>query len=248
MRLLRRTGLGIAGALIAPILVLILATVLTARSADPALWPPAAGAPRIEIFVVSHGYHSGLVLPRDMMAEAASHHGRIALGAVVQRFSGYRFVEVGWGDESFYRHVPNIASLTFGLAVRALFRPGNPSVLHVVGVNGNPRAMFANSDLVPVDVGGAGFARLADMLDASFARGQGGLVPEELGPGLYGLSLFFRANGTFHLFHLCNHWIADLLDAAGVPTAPLLATLPSGLLLDLKWRSGLVRLPIDGTA
>jgi hypothetical protein len=73
-------------------------------------------------------------------------------------------------------------------------------------------------------------------------------VPEELGPGLYGTSLFFRANGTFHLFHVCNHWIADLLDAAGVPTAPLLATLPSGLLLDLKWRSGLVRLPLDGTA
>jgi hypothetical protein len=73
-------------------------------------------------------------------------------------------------------------------------------------------------------------------------------VPEELGPGLYGMSLFFRANGTFHLFHVCNHWIADLLDAAGVPTAPVLATLPSGLLLDLKWRSGLVRLPLDGTA
>ena len=62
------------------------------------------------------------------------------------------------------------------------------------------------------------------------------------------MSLFFRANGTFHLFRVCNHWIADLLDAAGVPTAPLLATLPSGLLLDLKWRSGLVRLSLDGTA
>ena len=36
---------------------------------------------------------------------------------------------------------------------------------------------------------------------------------------------------------------ARLLDAAGVPTAPILATLPSGLLLDLKWRSNLVPLP-----
>jgi len=42
---------------------------------------------------------------------------------------------------------------------------------------------------------------------------------------------------------VCNHWVADLLDAAGVPTAPILATLPSGLLLDLKWRSNLVPLP-----
>ena len=87
-------------------MLLIAATVLTARSADPALWPPAAGEPRIEIFVVSHGYHSGLVLPRETMAEAADRRGHVALGAVAQRFSGYRFVEIGWGDERFYRHVP----------------------------------------------------------------------------------------------------------------------------------------------
>ena len=121
------------------------------------------------------------------------------------------------------------------------FRPGNPSVLHVVGVKGDPRAMFPNSDLVRVGISDAGFVRLVDMLDATFGRGKGSVMPEQLGPGLYGTSLFFRANGTFHLFHVCNHWIADLLDAAGVPNAPVLATLPSGLLLDLKWRSGLVR-------
>jgi Protein of unknown function (DUF2459) len=81
------------------------------------------------------------------------------------------------------------------------------------------------------------------MLDSSFARGKDNLMPEELGPGLYGTSLFFRANGAFHLFNVCNHWIARLLDAAGVPTAPVLATLPFGLLLDLRWRSSLVPLP-----
>ena len=94
------------------------------------------------------------------------------------------------------------------------------------------------SDLVRLELGEASFARLADKLDASFARGAGGL-PVELGRGLYGTSLFFRADGTFHLFNVCNHWVAGLLDAAGVPTAPVLATLPRGLLLDLEWRSGL---------
>jgi hypothetical protein len=38
---------------------------------------------------------------------------------------------------------------------------------------------------------------------------------------------------------VCNHWIAGLLDAAGVPTSPVLATLPYGLILDLRWRSRL---------
>jgi len=237
--LLRRLALGvmIAAALLAA------AVVATARFGDRSLWPPAPGVATTEVFVVSHGYHSGIILPRAALAEASLQHGFAALGAVAARFAGFERVEIGWGDERFYREVPTAQSLTAALAVRALLRPGNASVLHVVGVASHPRAAFANSNLVRLKLAAAGFERLADKLDASFARDPNGLIPEPLGPGLYGTSLFFRANGTFHLFHVCNHWTADLIDAAGVPTAPVLATLPAGLLLDLEWRSGLDRLP-----
>jgi uncharacterized protein (TIGR02117 family) len=229
-------------------LVFVVATIATARWGDRNLWPPGPDAPTTEVFVVSHGYHAGIVVPRAALVDQASRRGLSALGYIATRFADFDRLEIGWGDEGFYREVSTAVSLTMALAMRALFRPGNPSVLHVVGVNGDPRAMFASSDLVRVDLSGAGFARLADMLDATFARGQGRFEPEELGPGLYGMSLFFRANGTFHLFHVCNHWIADLLDAAGIPTAPVLATLPAGLLLDLKWRSSLLQLSHDGTS
>jgi hypothetical protein len=79
-------------------------------------------------------------------------------------------------------------------------------------------------------------------IDATFAPAAG-IPAEDAGPGLYGPSRFYRARGTFNIFHVCNHWLADLLDAAGVPTAPVLATLPSGLFLDLQWRAGLRPLP-----
>lgn len=239
MRWLRRLGLGIAGVVV----LLMAATVLTARSADPALWPPVAGEPRVEIFVVSHGYHSGLVLPRETVAAAASERGHVALGAVSQRFAGYHLLEIGWGDESFYRHVPNVASLTFGLAVRALFRPGNPSVVHVVGLPAHPRQAFPRSDIVRIELSGGGYARLLDALEASFGKSGGEAAVEPLGAGLYGPSLFYRGVDAFHAFNVCNHWVARLLSAAGLPTAPVLATLPPGLLLDLKWRAGLVPLP-----
>jgi len=234
----RRIGLGFA-----IVAALLIAAVLgTARRGDRSLWPPAPGTPTTEVFVVSHGYHAGIIVPRAALAEAASRRGLIALGTFATRFAGFDRLEIGWGDEGFYREVPTVQSLTVALALRALFRSGNPSVLHVVGVGADPRATFPYSDLVRLDLGQAGFARLADKLDASFARGEDGL-PVELGPGLYGTSLFFRANGAFHLFNVCNHWLAGLLDAAGVPTAPVPATLPYGLLLDLKWRSGLAPLP-----
>jgi uncharacterized protein (TIGR02117 family) len=234
----RRLGFGvlIAVALIAA------AAVATARHGDPSLWPPTPGAPTTEIFVVSHGYHAGIVVPRRALADVASRRGLTALGDIATRFAAFERLEIGWGDEGFYREVPTAASLTVALAVRALFRPGNPSVLHVVGLNNDPRAAFARSDVVRIELVEASLARLAEKLDATFVRDESGR-PEDLGPGLYGPSLFFRANGTFHIFNVCNHWLAGLLDAAGIPTAPVLATLPFGLLADLEWRSGLARLP-----
>lgn len=233
----KRIGVGLAAAAI----LFLVAVVGTARWGDRRLWPPAPGEPVIDIFVVSHGYHAGVIIPQAALAKQASDRGLGALVQVVKRFDAFNWLEIGWGDEGFYRSVPTAGSLTVALAARALFRPGNPSVLHVVGVMGDPRATFRRSDLVRVELGNAGFVRLLEKLDATFAHDEGG--PEVLGPGLYGPSLFFRANGAFHIFQVCNHWIARLLDAAGVPTAPVLATLPDGLLFDLRWRSGLVSLP-----
>ena len=227
-RRLRSAGrcLALGVAIVAGLLAAVV--IGTARGGDRALWPPAPGIATAEVLVVSHGYHSGLVLPRRLLIDAASRRDLPALAHVARRFAGFERLEVGWGDEAFYREVPTRASSTVMLAVRALLRPGNASVLHVVGVTDDPRAMFANSDLIRLELGAAGFERLLERLEASLARDQVGRLPQELGPGLYGTSLFFRANGTFHLFNVCNHWVADLLDAAGVPTAPVLATLPIG--------------------
>ncbi len=228
---------------IALVALLAAMTVLTARSADPALWPPAAGAPSIEIHVVSHGYHSGIVVDRAAMAAYAERGGDAALTAVAQRFATYQWLEIGWGDEGFYRNVPTVASLTFRLAVKALFLPGNASVVHVVGLSGPARETFAKAEIIRIPLSDEGFTRLLKGLDASFAREPDGPPLEPLGPGLYGPSLFYRGVDSFHIFNVCNHWVARLLSAAGLPTAPVLATLPPGLFFDLKWRSGLVPLP-----
>lgn len=228
-------GLGIA--LIVLTIVLLMAVALTKRPGDPKLYPPPAGAPAVEVFVVSHGYHAGIVVPRARAAEVAAANRDVRLAAVATRFAAYPWLEIGWGDEGFYTSVPTIGSLTIPMALRALFRPGNPSVVHVVGLAEHPRTTFGHADIVRLQLSEAGFARLLDRVDATFAERPEGGIAEPLGPGLYGPSLFYRAIGTFHLFNVCNHWIANLLDAAGVPTTPLLATLPSGLLYDLKQRA-----------
>ena len=96
--------------------------------------------------------------------------------------------------------------------------------------------------MVRVTVSEPGFARMLKALDTTFVRDGEPPAPQPLGRGLYGASLFFRANGAFHIFNVCNHWVADMLSASGLPVTPVLDTLPSGLLLDLKWRAGLNRM------
>jgi uncharacterized protein (TIGR02117 family) len=233
-KLARRVGLALAVMAVA----FVVAVVATARRGDPAVFPPAPGASRVPILLVHNGYHTGVALPRAAVAELAGRRGHGALIAVATRFAAFAWLEIGWGDEQFYRDVPTPGALSVGLALRALFRPDNASVLHVVGVS-RPRAMFTQAQMGELDLSAEGFERLVASVEVTFAR-DADRLPKDLGPGLYGPSLFYRAVGRFHALHVCSHWVADMLDAAGVPTTPVLATLPQGLFFDLSMRAGMI--------
>jgi len=212
------------------------AALITARPADPMLWPPRDGH-TVEVYVVSNGYHAGLALPRDVLAEFASGRGYPALIAVAQRFAAFDWIEFGWGEREFYQSVPTVGDMNLRLALRALFYPGNKTVVHVVGISGAPTDAF-KAEMLKVPLSRNGFDQMLAKLDATFVPPQSGVLPD-LGRGLYGPSLFYPATGTFSAFRVCNHWIGDLLGAAGLPTAPVLATLPVGLTLNLRWRAKL---------
>ncbi len=233
MRHILRNGLK---GIIALLLVLAGLIVLTARHGDPKIFP--AGRDGLEVVFVSNGYHAGLALPRKQIANLGSAKGLPALISIASRFQHYEWIEFGWGDAEFYRATPTTDEFQWRLAWLALTGQGQGSVLHVVGLEMEPERTFPTSDLVRIRLSPEGFARLGQKIEESFAPDDG-RRPQELGPGLYGPSLFYKATGRFNLFRVCNHWVADLLDAAGVPTTPTLALLPAGLIADLTWRSGL---------
>ena len=180
------------------------------------------------IFVANHGYHTGLALPRSAVAGEAGERGYAALINVAARFGAYPWLEIGWGEEEFYREVPTARSFSAGLALRALFMPGNRSVMHVVGLMNEPQRIFPLSEVVPARLSERGFRQLLEAVNRSFALKDG--LPKELGRGLYGPSLFFRATGTFNLLNVCNHWAGRMLATAGLPYWPVLATVPPGVL------------------
>lgn len=237
----RRVAFRLAQGFAALLAILALAVILTAKPGDPALYPPADPANAQELHLVSHGWHSGLVIPREaLMGESAG----AALRNVATRFRAYPAIELGWGEARFYRATPTLAEFDWQLAAKALFTPGgSDAVVQVVGLENDARASFPRSEVVPIRVSAAGLARLLARLDASFRLTEG--QPVAGGPGLYGPSLFYEGAGRFGFANVCNHWTAGLLDAAGLPTIPVVDTHPAGLLLDLRWRAGLTPLPAN---
>ncbi|SFH06326.1 DUF2459 domain-containing protein [Methylobacterium gossipiicola] len=228
--ILRRLALALAGLLAISGLVVF----LTASPGDPTLYPPAASDTHT-IHLVSHGWHSGLVIARgDLTGEGAGP----ALRAIALRFRAYPDLEFGWGEARFYRATPTLAEFDLRLALEALFTPGGRAgVVQVVGLERTVRESFPHSDIVTVPVSSAGLSRLLARLEASFRLADG--QPVAGGPGLYGPSLFYEGEGRFSYANVCNHWAARLLNAAGVPVTIALDTHPVGLLLDLRWRAGL---------
>ena len=205
---------------------------------DRSLYPARRPDDAVRVVLVSNGFHSGLILPRAALAEAAGRSGRSALINVATRFRQFDWVEVGWGDNDFYRATPTLDSFDWKLGLRAVLGLGGGSVLHVFGVVGDLRETYGSIDLVALSLSPEGFDRLLERLEGSFVRDENGL-PVDLGPGLSAASLCYQAHGTFFFGQLCNHWTAGLLAAAGVPISPLIATWPRGLVFDLINRSGL---------
>ena len=185
-----------------------------------AIYPPAPDAPAEPVWVVDHGWHTGLVLTRSSIP-----------GGVLPEqddFPVARYLEVGWGDAGFYRaRDPGVA-----LAIRAALA-SSASVVHVVGLPVRPEEIFAGRDAVEIRLSRPGFEALARFVHDAFDR-EGHRRAPALGSGLYGASAFYPARDHYHLLNTCNTWIARALREAGVPITPVYAMTAGNLMWQVR--------------
>jgi uncharacterized protein (TIGR02117 family) len=171
------------------------------------LYPPAAGDHVKSVWVVNHGWHTGVAVRRDDIPEGVwPEH---------LDFPRSEFIEVGWGNEEFYVAPRG----TVWLALKAVVRP-TPSVLHLVAFGG-PVGLRAR-DIVELRVSEPGFRRLAAYLEEAYARDALGRAVR-LGPGQDWNSRFYRARERYFLLKTCNTWTAEVLRTTGAPITPLYA-------------------------
>jgi uncharacterized protein (TIGR02117 family) len=196
-----RTGLVYA-------LIVWMSSLLLACASPPKgpSFPPGPNEPSKTIYLVSHGWHAGIVVKRaDIPSGIWPQHNE---------FPEAEYLEVGWGDKDYYMTPdPHL-----GIILKAGLLP-SASVLHIVGFSGSVTRYFPQSEVIRIDLSEAGFERLCTYLENSYARDEAGLS-QPLGPALYGDGHFYLSRESYHLFNTCNVWTARALRDAGCPITP----------------------------
>jgi uncharacterized protein (TIGR02117 family) len=185
---------------------------------------PEVAAPRaddcVELHLWTNGFHTDIAAPAEIFP--ASH-------ALRRLYPEARAYLIGWGDERFYRS--DVFSIW--LALDAITPPSR-SVMHIAyDAPGAAVYLGPNGD-APIAVSRDGATGFVAYVDRTLALdGEGAVIP--IAPGkLIGRSSFLRARGTFHLFNVCNQWMARALRAAGLDVNARAAWLGGGLLKEVR--------------
>ena len=194
---------------------LILAAMIGAATALLTWTRPGAlathTADAVAIQVLDNGFHTDLAVPRAALMRRG--------GPLAQATAGLApgdWISIGWGDARFYVDQSPISDrLPDG--ARAFFRPGNASVV-MLDPRSDPGAAHSG-DVARLILTRAQFDGLADRIEQSLALTDGRPRIVAARPG--DDARFFASRETFSILHLCNHWTAGVLNAAGVPDRPV---------------------------
>ncbi len=181
---------------------------------------PTNKTPDERVHVVSHGWHTGIILEANSLNRL--------IPSLADRFSKADFYEIGWGDAGFYQAEKITATIT----LNAVFLPSD-AVVHVVGFEGDPAGYFQTSEVRSVSLTDEGMEGLCEFIESSFAKDQAG-EPIRSSVGLYGDSQFYQGEGKYHLFNGCNKWTAKALCSGGIEIEPALKITSSSVMDEFR--------------
>ncbi|MCD4692905.1 MAG: DUF2459 domain-containing protein [Calditrichales bacterium] len=159
------------------------------------------------IYIVSHGWHTGIVLQKDNIPDS--------LLPKHTDFPDAINLEIGWGEKDFYQN-PDFSIFK---AAKAALLP-TASVLHIVGFSSPVEDYFGLSEIIQIDLSVNAFHKLCRFIHQTYARDSLDNVIEA-GKGLYGNSRFFLGKSKYYFPKTCNVWTAQALKEAGFKISPL---------------------------
>lgn len=173
-------------------------------SANRDLFPADPELRDIEVHVVSHGWHVGLVLPVDNIFNEI-------MPSSLHITNGQNFAEFGWGDRDFYMaDSPGVWT-----TIKGGLLPSS-SAIHVAAFSNAPEEQFSRLERVTIRLTEDGYRALLKRAESYFSRDDEGDVIE-LEDGLYADARFYKSPRWYYVPKTSNKWVALLLDEAGVP-------------------------------
>ena len=191
------------------LVILILLMILSGCSSKPLIVnnpKKFTGLGGNEVYVVSHGWHTGFVIPAPAIQEVVPELKR--------RFGDTPYIEFGWGDKEFYQ----AKEITSGLTLRAIFW-STESVVHSVAVPKDVESYFSGSEIEKICLTNDELSSLIGFISNSFYKNTIGNVLA-IKNGIYGDSQFYKGVGDYHLMNTCNQWTAKGLKSTGMNISP----------------------------
>lgn len=172
------------------------------------------------IYVISHGWHTGVVISGEDLGDE--------LSFLADDLGPAAYYELGWGDKGFYQS----EFITSGVTLGALFWPTD-SLMHAVALPEEPSHYFPLSETVCLTLSGASHEQLRLGILESFQKDAAGET-KPLREGLYGHSYFYNGVGQYCGFRTCNGWTAQMLDRAGVPVRTFMLLTSGGVMRECE--------------
>lgn len=172
-----------------------------------------------DIFVLNHGWHAGIVLQTEDINNSA--------WQIDPLFKKYKYIEVGWGDEAFYKS----SDPSVWMTIKAALIPTS-SVLHVRALSRYDLSMFSKESVEKITISKKGYTKLLGFIENSFAKKDYKTII--LSEGLYPNSFFYLSSKKYHILNTCNVWTAEALESAEVDISPFFTLTTDDLFSQIK--------------
>jgi uncharacterized protein (TIGR02117 family) len=167
---------------------------------------PAEG---IDIYILSNGVHTDLVLPAK--TKYVDWTQLIKTCNTQSKDSSISFLAFGWGDKGFYLETPTWNDLKCSTALKAMFALGT-SAMHV----SNYKSITENQYCKKIRINEENYKRLITYISSSFLRNGSGDFLHISNSHYNTYDAFYEAKGSYSLLKTCNTWANEGLKVSGI--------------------------------
>lgn len=166
----------------------------------------------VEIFLLSNGVHTDIVVPLQNEVKDWSKSVRIE-NTKAKDFS-VKYVAFGWGDKGFYLETPIWADLKMSTALKAATGLSS-SAIHTTFY----KNMRENESCKKILISKENYTKLVSYIEASFQIKNERLLQIATNYTYGNNDAFYEAKGSYSLFYTCNTWANSALKAARQKTS-----------------------------